>query len=142
MERFKFLERIAIADIAFQAYGTTLEDLFASSAEALFTAMADLKTVEAKEEESIAMESDKLEDLIFDWLSELVYLKDARGLLFKSFEVKIEQDGKFKLSAKIMGEKINPEKHGLKVDVKAVTYHMLEVKKTENLWSALVVLDV
>ncbi len=142
MERFRFLEKIAIADIAFEAYGNTLEELFESSALALFEAMVKVDTVQAKEIEIVKLESDKIEDLLFDWLSELVYLKDAKAMLFASFHLKIEDKRKYSLLAEANGEKIDPAKHHLKVDVKAVTYHMLEVKREEGRWTAQVILDI
>ena len=142
MERFRFLEKIAIADIAFEAYGQTLEELFESSALALFEAMVKLETVEAKQTVKIELESDKIEDLLFDWLSELVYLKDAKAMLFVNFKLKIEDKRKYFLVAEAKGEKIDPAKHHLKLDVKAVTYHMLEVKRENNQWTSQVILDI
>jgi SHS2 domain-containing protein len=142
LERFKFLEKIALADIAFEAYGRTIEELFESAALAVFETMASLETVEEKQAETIELESDKIEDLLFDWLSELVYLKDAKAMLFKNFEVKIEDKRRYHLSAEAKGEPIDRQKHHLKVDVKAVTYHMLEVKREQNLWTAQVILDI
>ena len=142
MERFKFLEKIAIADIAFEAYGRTLDKLFESSALAVFETMVKLDTVEAKETERIQLDSDKIEDLLFDWLSELVYLKDAKGMLFKDFTVRIQEKPKYHLQAEVKGERIDRKKHHLRVDVKAVTYHMLEVRRKEERWTAQVILDI
>ena len=142
MERFRFLEKIAIADIAFQAYGATMEELFESAALATFEAMADLETVEEKEKEFLQLKSQKIEDLLFDWLSELVYLKDAKAMLFRSFKLKIDDKRKYQLKAEARGEKINPAKHKLRTDVKAVTYHMLEVKREKGRWIAQVILDI
>jgi SHS2 domain-containing protein len=140
--KFRFLEGVAIADIAFEAYGNTLEEMFESSAQAIFEAMVDLETVEEKEPEKIRLDSERIEDLLFDWLSELVYLKDAQSFLFKGFEVQIKQNSGYRLEAVAKGEKIDPAKHHLRVDVKAVTYHMLEVKRMENQWKAQVILDI
>lgn len=142
LEKFKFLEKIAIADVAFEAYGNTLEELFESSAQAVFEAMVSLETVEEKETEKIELESVKIEDLLFDWLSELVYLKDAKATLFKNFKVRIQDNKKYRLKAEAKGEKIDRNKHHLRVDVKAVTYHMLEVKREEGKWTAQVILDI
>lgn len=142
MERFRFLEKIAIADIAFLAFGQTLEELFESSALAVFEAMVKLDTVEAKETERIQLDSDKIEDLLFDWLSELVYLKDAKGMLFKDFSVTIQAKPRYYLQAEAKGERIDRNKHHLRVDVKAVTYHMLEVKRKKEHWTAQVILDI
>lgn|SRR5574341_22802 len=140
--QFKFLEKIAIADIAFEAYGKTREELFVNCAKATFEAMVDLKTVTPTLTEKINLENKNLPDLLFDWLSELVYLKDYRGMVFKDFSVIIDQNSNYRLEAEAKGEKINPQKHKLRADVKAVTYHLFEVKKTNRLWKAKVILDI
>ena len=63
-------------------------------------------------------------------------------MLFVNFKLKIEDKRKYFLLAETKGEKIDPAKHHLKVDVKAVTYHMLEVKRENSLWTAQVILDI
>ena len=139
---FKFLEKIAIADAAFEAYGKTLEELFVNCAKATFEAMVDSKTVTPNYTEKIQLENKTLEDLLFDWLSELVYLKDYKAILFKDFSVKIIKNANYKLVAEVKGEAINQQKHLLRADVKAVTYHMLEVKKYKGIWKARIILDI
>ena len=139
---FKFLEKIAIADIAFEAYGKTLTELFVNCAKATFEAMVDLKTVTPTQTDKVVLENKNLSDLLFDWLSELVYLKDYKAIVFKDFSVKIGQNMKYRLEAKVKGETINAQKHKLRADVKAVTYHLFEVKKTNRLWKAKVILDI
>lgn len=139
---FKFLEKIAIADAAFEAYGKTLEELFVNCAKATFEAMVDSKTVTPNYTEKIQLENKTLEDLLFDWLSELVYLKDYKAILFKDFSVKIQKNTNYRLEGEAKGEAINPQKHKLRADVKAVTYHLFEVKKTERYWKARIILDI
>ena len=111
-------------------------------AKATFEAMADLKTVTPTQTEKIVLENKTLPDLLFDWLAELIYLKDYKAILFKDFSVKIKQNENYKLEAEVKGEAINQKKHQLRVDVKAVTYHMLEVKKYKGIWKAKVILDI
>lgn len=142
MERFKFLEKIAIADVAFEAYGRSLEELFESAALALFSTMVELESVESKTSEKIELTSDTASDLLFDWLSELVYLKDLKAAVYKDFSVKIDQKEQFRLSGIAKGEPIDAHRHKLKVDVKAVTYHMFEVEKKNSLWRAQIILDI
>ncbi len=139
---FKFLEKIAIADTAFDAYGKTIEELFVNCARATFETMVDLQTVTPDLTEKVVLENKNLSDLLFDWLSELVYLKDYKAVVFKDFSVKIEHNQNYSLEAKVKGETINPQKHKLRADVKAVTYHLFEVKKTNRLWKAKVILDI
>jgi SHS2 domain-containing protein len=83
-----------------------------------------------------------LDGLFFDWLSELVYLKDAEGVLFSKFDVRIKKNGAYELKAVASGEEISQKKHGLRSDVKAVTYHLFEVKKIGEIWTARVILDI
>ena len=143
MKKYKILEDVAIADIAFEIYGKNLNELFENAALAIFEESADLKNVKEKEKKTIKIDSDKIEDLLFDFLSEILFLKDTFSTLFKKSNVKItEKEEKFYLDAKLSGEKINREKHELKNDIKAVTLHMFKVEKTKKGYKALVVVDV
>lgn len=141
MGKYKFLEDVAIADSAFEAEGESLEELFEACAQATFEVMAETKTVEAKKREEIELKSENLEELLFSWLAELIYLKDYRIIFFSKYEIKIEKPDGYKLKASVWGEPIDVKKHNVKIDVKAVTYHHLEVKKTDNKWIAKVILD-
>ena len=141
MGKYRFLEDVAIADSAFEAEGESLEELFEACAQATFEVMADTQTVKAKKKEEIELKSENLDELLFNWLAELIYLKDFKTTFFSKYEIKIEKPNGYKLRASVWGEKIDAEKHKVKVDVKAVTYHHLEVKKTGNKWIAKVILD-
>jgi len=77
----------------------------------------------------IKAKADDLEQLLVDWLSELLYICDTQDLLFSEFEVSITGT---ELIGKARGEVMDPSRHGLKTEIKAVTYHMLEVNKSEN----------
>lgn len=137
MKKFIFLENIATADAAFEAYGKTPEELFQNAALALFETMANTKTVKPLLKSHFLLPTSNLDDLLFDFLSELVFLKDEKGMLFSKFKVNVER-----LHASIWGEKIDPQKHNLKVDVKAVTRHLFGIKKEKDKFVARVVLDV
>ena len=142
MGKYRFLEDTAIADAAFEAEGDSLEDLFEACAQATFAVMAETKTVEAKDQEEIRLKSKDLEGLLFNWLAELIYLKDLKATAFSRYRIKIDKPNGYRLKASIWGEVIDVKKHRVKVDVKAVTYHLLEVKNKDNMWTAKVILDI
>jgi SHS2 domain-containing protein len=141
MGEYRFLEDVAIADAAFEAKAESIEELFQTCAQATFEVMADTKTIEHKYKEDVELVGENLEELLFDWLAELIYLKDSKSMLFGKFEVKIAQKDGYRLNASIWGEPADQKKHQVRVDVKAVTYHLLEVKQTDNKWTAKVILD-
>jgi len=141
MGKYRFLEDVAIADSAFEAESESLEELFQTCAQATFEVMANTKTIEPKNKEEVELVGENLEELLFDWLAELIYLKDSKSMLFSQFDLKIEKPDGYKLTASIWGEPTDQKKHQVRVDVKAVTYHLLEVKKTDDKWTAKVVLD-
>ena len=141
MGRYEFIPGVAIADLAFEVYAESLEELFSLSAQALFDAMVELRDVRPEHEVRISLTTEKLDNLLFDWLAELVYQKDLDAQLFSQFEVSINENGNCKLDATVRGEPIDPARHQLKTDVKAITYHMFKLEKKGNGYYARVVLD-
>ncbi len=139
---FKYLENIAIADIALEATGKTLDSLFESCALAFSDISANIKKIKPKIKKEIKIESDTIENLLYNFLSELIFLKDAEQLLFSKYEVKISKTKNYQLNAIAHGEQIDKERHELKDDVKAITFHMFEVKQTDKGWRAQVILDI
>lgn len=140
MKGFRFLDEMATADIAFEAYGQDLNELFENAALALFEAMVDTKSVSNEESLAIRLKNDALEGLLFDFLDQLIFLKDSKGMVLGDFKVDIS--GKYELEAKVFGEEINPQKHQLKTDVKAITLHRFKVEKTEEGYTSRTILDV
>ena len=141
-KKYKFLEKIAIADIAYEAYGKNLNELFANCALAIFELSANLKTIDSKKKLEIKLENDKIENLLYDFLSEILFLKDSKYMVFKKVKVLITENKKYQLKAILKGDTINPEKQQLENDIKAITMHMFEVKKGKNNWKATVVVDI
>ena len=138
---YKYLEEIAYADVAFEATGKTLEELFESAGLAVTNIMVkEVKRIEPNVKKTIKKEAGAVYKLLFDFLDELVFLKDAEQLLFSKFEITIKDEKQ--LVAIAYGEKIDPKKHQLIVDAKAITYHNFEVKKTKEGWKATVIVDV
>jgi SHS2 domain-containing protein len=141
---FHFLEDIATADVAFEAWGDTQEELFISCAEALLRTMsAAPEQVARLQELTIRLEHEELDLLLWLFLQELIFYKDARRLLLHADRVRIKTDGSgCRLEANVSGEQIDAGRHRLLVDVKAVTLHRFKVVSEDGLWKAVVVLDV
>ncbi|MBI5746678.1 MAG: archease [Nitrospirae bacterium] len=141
---YVFLEDMATADIAFEAKGKNLEELFIAAAQATTNVMVrDLRQIKAKERREILIEDDEIDMLLFNFLQEIIFYKDAEQLIFSRYDVKIRKEGPhFKLKAEFYGERLDMMKHDLIVDVKAVTLHQFEVKKTDAGWEAIVILDI
>ena len=143
MPKYKFLEDVAIADIAYEAYGKNLNEMFENAALAIFELSADIKTIESKEKVEIKLGHEKIDNLLYDFLSEILFLKDSKYMVFKDVEVSInEKNKKYYLTSILMGDTINPEKQHLENDIKAITMHMFEVRKGKNNWIATVVVDI
>ena len=141
---YKYLEDIATADIAFQAWGATLEEVFSAAADATMNVMIEsLESIEACQERKLDLESDALDMLLFDLLQELIFYKDSEQLLLRVDEVRVAtQAGEYRVMTTGRGEKLDPGRHEQKVDVKAVTLHQFSLEKTNDGWTAQVILDI
>ena len=141
---YRFLEDIAIADVAFEAWGETREEMFTAAADALMNVMvADLETIRPVEEVEFRLENRALDMLLFDFLNEVIFYKDARLLLLRAEALSIiPSKNRFTLKAVARGERLDPARHPLIVDVKAVTLHRFLVEETKDGWRSVVVLDI
>ena len=141
---YRYLGEIATADVAFEAWGATLEKTFLAAADAtLNTMVEEIGTVAPLERRVFSVAADSLDLLLFELLQELVYHKDAERLLLRVRDVRIEEAGSgYRLRAEAIGETIDSGRHALLADVKAVTLHRLAVERTPDGWRAVVVLDV
>ena len=116
------------ADVAIKAFGKTLSEAFENAAKAMFDIITDNSEIESVGQYDIKLAASDLEQLLVDWLSELLFLNSAKNLVFGSFKVKIDKNH---LSAQVFGEEYSKSKHKMGVEIKAVTYHMLEVGDKE-----------
>ena len=141
---YRFLEDLATADIAFIAEGNTLAETFIAAADATLNVMVEtLDAIFPRETKEFALDNEKLDLLLFDFLQELIYYKDAQKLMLRVGRVQIkEKDEKFFLRATARGERLDPERHHPRVDVKAVTLHRFRLGKTDRGWEAFVILDI
>ena len=141
---YEFLEDIAIADIAFRAWGEDIQELFKAASDATINTMIDnLNSIEPKQTRIFSLENDELDLLLFNFLQELIYYKDSEQLLLRAQQVQIElKNALYHLSAVTQGENLDPNRHHQRVDVKAVTLHRFQLEKVENGWTAMVTLDI
>ena len=116
------------ADVGLKAYGKTLSEAFENAAKGMFDIITDSSEIESIGQYDIELEAPNLEQLLVDWLSELLYLNTSRNQVFGFFKVNLDEKNN-KLTAKIFGEKFTLSKHKIGSEIKAVTYHILEVKK-------------
>ena len=135
---YEFFEHTA--DLGLRIRAPDVNALFTEAATALFAAIVDgLDTVQSERRINVEIAGTDLDYLLFDWLRELLYRFDAEHLLMSRFEV-IVSDGGLRGSA--WGEPIDPARHVLSHEVKAITYHGLRVEREGDAWIAEVIVDV
>ncbi len=141
---YRILDDVAVADLAFEAVGDSLQELFQGATGALIEAMADPGTIGSTWEQKIDLEDQDPAALLFDWLSELVYYKDAAGVVFSKADLTLSQErnGLWQLKAVLLGEPVNYSTQELRADVKGVTKHLYDLRQRDGRWTARVVLDV
>ena len=130
-------------DVGVALTGKTREALFASAALAFTDTITPLSGVEPRRPEEVALDAPELDLLLVDFLSELLYRFDTRGWLTRDAEVDVrERDGGWALEGTLSGEKFDAERHPIKILIKAVTYHGLQVIEHDGEWRANLVFDI
>ena len=104
--------------------------------------MVDPATLSITVERTVSIEAPKLDLLLYDWLSEMIYLKDRDRLVFPAARVTISGTGPFKLDATVEGGLIEPKRTALGADPKAVTFHQFLLEPTAGGWRARLVIDI
>lgn len=129
MKHYDLVEHTA--DVGVKAYGKTVAEAFEHAAEGMFDIITDKSTVDPIGEYTIVLEAPDLEQLLVDWLSQLLFLNDAQDLVFGKFKVTLTENH---LSAQVYGEKYDTKKHKMGAEIKAVTYHMVQVHETDPIF--------
>jgi len=142
MFKHKHLEEESNGDFAFEVYADTLEELFKGAGFACMGAMVKIDALTTNINFDFSLKAPELPLLLYDFLSELVYLKDVEAVLFKDFEIKISKNTDFNLQCVAKGRLINWDTDELYTDVKAVTMHTMVVEQRENQWYCHVLLDL
>jgi len=141
MKEFEILEHTA--DIGIAVYGKNKREIFINAAKGMFEIIAGRnKTIKENFYDKIKLEADNLEGLLFAWLNELLYIGETRLVILNKFHIKELSD--FQIKAEVGGMKINPPSTKIEKEIKAVTYHRLEIKKDgeSGLWRAQIIFDI
>ena len=135
---YEFFEHTA--DLGFRIRAKTLPELFAEAGRALLaTLVENHEAVRPNDRRTFEVRAARYDELLYDWLAELLYAYDAEHWLAAQFEVSLAVG---RLSAVARGEAIDPDRHRLDSQVKAITYHGLRVEQTDDGWLAEVIVDV
>lgn len=128
------------ADVGIRAFGGDLRELFTNAATGMFEILADLGKVREVREVAVEAKGKDLEELLHEWLSELLYIYEVDELVFKRFIIR--EMSRERISATCWGELRDPARHHISTEIKSVTYHQLKVEKTEQGWIAEVIFDL
>ena len=127
-------------ELAVRITGNSQADLFVNSGCALFDVMANTGEIEVKEHLPLEVEGADRDELIVNWLRELLYLYQAGGYLLKDFKITEVKDTIVK--AEVCGEKIDPDRHEIKQEIATVAEHKSRMQKTGNQWVAQVIFEL
>ena len=129
MKPYELIEHTA--DVGVKAHGKTVAEAFEHAANGMFDIITDESTIDPVGQYDIQLEAPDLEQLLVDWLSKLLFLNDAQDLVFGKFQVTLTGN---RLTASVFGEKYDIKKHRMGVEIKAVTYHMLQVQEKKPIF--------
>lgn len=128
------------ADLGLRVRAASVGELFADAARGLFSVMvSNIDAVRTGEEIAFSIEADDLEQLLHDWLAELLYTFHARRLVLAEFDVAVDGTS---LAAAARGEPIDADRHDIEMEIKAITWHGLKVERCAGGWLAEVIVDV
>jgi|SRR5437870_539353 SHS2 domain-containing protein len=128
------------SELAVRVVGNSQADLFANSALALLDVMTDVEKIEIKERLPLEVEGADRDDLLVNWMRELLYLYQGSGYVLKEFIIREVKDTFVK--AEVCGEKIDPDRHEIRKEISAVAYNQSRIQKTGNQWTAQLIFEI
>ena len=137
---YEFFEHTA--DVGALVRGTTLPRLFQNASFALFDLIGDRRTVRPRRRLRVTVQGSSLEDVLVRWLAELLYLNQTGGWAFSSCRVERVDAKRFRARGLVTGEPIDRSRHLPQREVKAITYHQIEVVRGRSAWRVRLVFDV
>jgi len=141
MKPYEIIEHTA--DVGLKVFGSTLKELFENAARGMFEIISGRK-IEASSKElkeiEITKQVENFEELLVDWLSEVLYISNKEEIVFGDFKIlELNNDG---VSGQAFGEKINPQKTTFQTEIKAVTFHDLKIEESPKGFSCNIIFDV
>ncbi|MGB3561982.1 MAG: archease [Thermoanaerobaculia bacterium] len=138
---YRFIEHTA--DTGLEVEARTLDELFVEALRGMTDCITEVEQVVPKTRRRLVVQAGDLGRLLVEWLSEVVYLFEVEDLLLSQAEVEIKESKEgFDLEATAAGEPYDPDRHPVKIALKAVTYHQLKVEQTPDGWQARVIFDI
>jgi len=117
-----------MTDAFIEVTGNTLEEAFENAGISVVDTMIDINSVEEKRHKKIEIIAKDLNNLLYNWLEEIIILTITDGFAVRSFSVTLTKNGKYSLVANIEGEEIDFKKHNFKLEIKSPTFHLMEIK--------------
>ncbi len=111
----------------------SLTDAFTLAGQSVVDTTLDKKTIEEKEQRTLKVSGKDLSYLLFNWLEEVNYQLITEGFAIARFSLDISKNSTYELTSTIFGEPINLKKHHFKVEIKAPTFHMMEIKQNNQI---------
>jgi len=138
LKRYRILTRSS--DLAIKVFGKSQEELFANSAFALFDLMTDVDKIEVQDRLPLEVEGVDRDDLMVNWMRELLYLYQGSGYLLKEFKV-LEAKETY-VRGEVGGEKCDPDRHEIQREFRSVVFHQSRMEKTGDQWTAQVIFEL
>lgn len=137
-DKYRVLQRSS--DLLVKVYGRTQEELFSNSGFALFDVMTDVDKVEVRDGLPLEVEGADRDELMVNWMRELLYLYQGSGYLLKEFKIREVRENYVR--GEVCGEKFDPDRHEIRRDIRAVGYHQSRMVKTGDQWTAQVIFEL
>lgn len=137
-KKYRILKRSS--DLAIKVFGKSQEELFGNSAYALFDLMTDIGKVQVQERLPLEVEGVDRDDLMVNWVRELLYLYQRSGYLLKEFRLDEVKDDRIR--GEVAGEKFDPDRHEVQREIRSVAYHQSRMERTGDQWTAQVIFEL
>ena len=128
------------ADMGIRVFGKDLKELFENAAYGMFDTLSDLEGITTSIEEVIEADGDTQEELLVAWLDELLYRFCTKEIIYSKFEILELSENRIK--AKVSGRPVAANRNRLKLEIKAITYADLKIKKAEGVYQVEIIFDV
>lgn len=133
MKKFEYFD--VTADIGFYAFGKNLNEAFENAGLAIFNIISNTDNIDPQKSIEFEITSEDEVSLLYDYLEELLFYHEVEFMLFSEFIIEIEKtDDDYHLKAIIKGENINWDKHERDCEIKAITFHQMEVNMSDDVW--------